>query len=118
MTTVRSHDQYNTTIYGLDDRYRGVFGRRDVVFISERQALESGLSAGDRVNLIALTKEGNHSDRRMDRLEIVFFPMADRSLVTYYPESNHMLTLDCYDPVSGIPGYKSIPVVIERCAQI
>lgn len=118
MSTVRSHDQYNTTLYGLDDRYRGVYGRRDVVFISENQALKSGVVAGDRVNLIALTVDGKRSDRRMDRLEVVCYPMADRSLVTYYPESNHMLTLDCYDHASGIPGYKSIPVVMERCESV
>lgn len=115
MSTVRSHDQYNTTIYGMDDRYRGVFGRRDVVFISKNQALKSGVSAGDRVNLIALTPDGKLSNRRMDGLEVVCYPMADRSLVTYYPESNHMLTLDSYDPISGIPAYKSIPVVMQRC---
>lgn len=118
MSTVRSHDQYNTTLYGLDDRYRGVYGRRDIVFISEDQAHKSGVAAGDRVNLIALTTDGKRSDRRMDRLEVVFYPMADRSLVTYYPESNHMLTLDCYDHASGIPGYKSIPVVMERCDSV
>jgi molybdopterin-dependent oxidoreductase alpha subunit len=118
MSTVRSHDQYNTTLYGMDDRYRGVFGRRDVVFISNDQAVKSGVSAGDRVNLIALTPDGKLSNRRMDSLEVVCFKMADRSLVTYYPESNHMLTLDSYDPAAGIPGYKSIPVVMQRCDKI
>lgn len=115
MSTVRSHDQYNTTIYGLNDRYRGIHGRRDVVFISKNQALKSGVTEGDRVNLIALTPDGKLSDRRMDGLEVVCFQMADRSLVTYYPESNHMLTLDSYDPISGIPSYKCIPVVMQRC---
>jgi molybdopterin-dependent oxidoreductase alpha subunit len=118
MSTVRSHDQYNTTIYGLDDRYRGVYGRRDVVFISKNQARQSGVAEGDRVNIIALTTEGELSDRRMNSLEVVYFQMADRSLVTYYPESNHMLTLNCHDPMSGIPGYKSIPVVIQKCTTV
>jgi molybdopterin-dependent oxidoreductase alpha subunit len=115
MSTVRSHDQYNTTIYGMDDRYRGVYGRRDVVFMSKNQAIQSGVTEGDRVNIIALTSDGELSDRRMNSLEVVHFQMADRSLVTYYPESNHMLTLNCHDPMSGIPGYKSIPVVIQKC---
>ncbi len=114
MSTVRSHDQYNTTIYGMDDRYRGVYGRRDVIFISKNQATKSGVSEGDRVDIIALTADGKLSNRRMDGLEVVCFQMADRSLVTYYPESNHMLTLDCYDPMSGIPGYKCIPVVMQK----
>ncbi|AOV96450.1 oxidoreductase [Edwardsiella hoshinae] len=114
LATLRSHDQYNTTLYGMDDRYRGVFGQRDVVFISAEQAQRSGVRAGDRVNLIALTPEGKRSTRRMDGLKVVIYPMADRSLATYFPESNHMLTLANHDPASGIPAYKSIPVVLER----
>lgn len=113
MATVRSHDQYNTTIYGMDDRYRGVFGQRDVVFMSAKQAKICRVKNGERVNLIALTPDGKRSLRRMDRLKVVIYPMADRSLVTYFPESNHMLTLDNHDPLSGIPGYKSIPVELE-----
>lgn len=113
MATVRSHDQYNTTIYGMDDRYRGVFGQRDVVFMSAKQAKICRVKNGERVNLIALTPDGKRSSRRMDRLKVVIYPMADRSLVTYFPESNHMLTLDNHDPLSGIPGYKSIPVELE-----
>lgn len=102
MATVRSHDQYNTTIYGMDDRYRGVFGQRDVVFMSAKQAKICRVKNGERVNLIALTPDGKRSSRRMDRLKVVIYPMADRSLVTYFPESNHMLTLDNHDPLSGI----------------
>lgn len=113
IATVRSHDQYNTTIYGMDDRYRGVFGQRDVVFMSAKQAKICRVKNGERVNLIALTPDGKRSSRRMDRLKVVIYPMADRSLVTYFPESNHMLTLDNHDPLSGIPGYKSIPVELE-----
>lgn len=113
MATVRSHDQYNTTIYGMDDRYRGVFGQRDVVFMSVKQAKICRVKNGERVNLIALTPDGKRSSRRMDRLKVVIYPMADRSLVTYFPESNHMLTLDNHDPLSGIPSYKSIPVELE-----
>ena len=113
LATVRSHDQYNTTLYGMDDRYRGVFGQRDVVFISQNQATRSGVKAGDRVNLIALAPDGSQTERRMDGLKVVIYPMADNSLATYFPESNHMLTLESYDKASGIPAYKSIPVVLE-----
>lgn len=92
---------------------RGVFGQRDVVFMSAKQAKICRVKNGERVNLIALTPDGKRSSRRMDRLKVVIYPMADRSLVTYFPESNHMLTLDNHDPLSGIPGYKSIPVELE-----
>ncbi|MFO6426931.1 hypothetical protein ACLBOM_19585 [Escherichia coli] len=111
MATVRSHDQYNTTIYGMDDRYRGVFGQRDVVFMSAKQAKICHVR--ERVNLIALTPDGKRSSRRMDRLKWSFTLWLTALLVTYFPESNHMLTLDNHDPLSGIPGYKSIPVELE-----
>lgn len=84
--------------------------RQDVIAI---QAKICRVKNGERVNLIALTPDGKRSSRRMDRLKVVIYPMADRSLVTYFPESNHMLTLDNHDPLSGIPGYKSIPVELE-----
>ncbi len=103
-------DSRNVTV---NDRYRGVFGQRDVVFMSAKQAKICRVKNGERVNLIALTPDGKRSSRRMDRLKVVIYPMADRSLVTYFPESNHMLTLDNHDPLSGIPGYKSIPVELE-----
>lgn len=113
MNKPEGFDCPGTTIYGMDDRYRGVFGQRDVVFMSAKQAKICRVKNGERVNLIALTPDGKRSSRRMDRLKVVIYPMADRSLVTYFPESNHMLTLDNHDPLSGIPGYKSIPVELE-----
>lgn len=78
----------------------------EMVFMSAKQAKICRVKNGERVNLIALTPDGKRSSRRMDRLKVVIYPMADRSLVTYFPESNHMLTLDNHDPLSGIPGYK------------
>lgn len=84
LATVRSHDQYNTTLYGMNDRYRGVFGRRDVVFISTTQARQCGVNAGDKVNLVALLPDGKRSTRSMLGLTVVIYDMADRSLVTYF----------------------------------
>src|SRR5699024_11878860 len=57
-TTIRSHDQYNTTIYGLNDRYRGIHDRRDVVFINEEDLAEHGLEAGNKVDLVFLSGRG------------------------------------------------------------
>ncbi|TBL97815.1 FdhF/YdeP family oxidoreductase [Hafnia paralvei] len=115
LATVRSHDQYNTTLYGMNDRYRGVFGRRDVVFISTTQARQCGVNAGDKVNLVALLPDGKRSTRTMLGLTVVIYDMADRSLVTYFPEASHMLALGNYDIQSGIPAYKSIPVAMDKC---
>lgn len=114
LATVRSHDQYNTTIYGMNDRYRGVFGRRDVIFISENEATQQGLKTGDKVNIIALDPNGNPTQRRVDELTIVVHNMADRCVVTYFPETNNLVSLDNMDLQSGIPAYKDIPVRIEK----
>lgn len=116
LTTIRSHDQYNTTIYGMNDRYRGITGRRDVVFISENEAKNQGLKAGDIVNLIALDKNAQPTHRRLDGLTIVIYEIADKSLATYFPESNNLVPLDSYDLQAGIPAYKNIAVRLEKAA--
>ncbi|WJW83106.1 FdhF/YdeP family oxidoreductase [Moellerella wisconsensis] len=116
LATVRSHDQYNTTIYGMNDRYRGVFGQRDVLFISAAEAEKQGVKAGDKVNVIALDKQQQPTQRRLDNLTVVIYDMADRSVATYFPEANNLIALDNYDPQSGIPAYKNIAVKLEVAA--
>ena len=113
LATLRSHDQYNTTIYGMNDRYRGVFGQRDVVFISEGEAKKQKLKAGDKVNVIALDSNQKPTARRLDNLTVVIYDMADRSIATYFPEANNLISLDNFDPQCGIPAYKNIPVKLE-----
>ncbi|WP_414148810.1 FdhF/YdeP family oxidoreductase [Erwinia sp. BNK-24-b] len=114
LTTLRSHDQYNTTLYGLNDRYRGVTGRRDVLFISAEEAESRQLRVGDKVNMVALDPDGNKTSRRLDNLTIVVYDMAPGSVAAYYPEANVMVPLDSFDTESGIPAYKSIPIVLEH----
>ncbi|MCE0491208.1 FdhF/YdeP family oxidoreductase [Pantoea sp. Mb-10] len=114
LTTLRSHDQYNTTLYGLNDRYRGVSGRRDVLFISADEAESRSLRVGDTVNMIALDPQGNRTERRMNNLTVVVYDMAPGSVAAYYPEANIMVPLDSHDTKSGIPAYKSIPVMLEH----
>ncbi|WP_041070190.1 FdhF/YdeP family oxidoreductase [Candidatus Ishikawella capsulata] len=115
LTTIRSHDQYNTTIYGLNDRYRGISGRRDILFISWEEAKKQGVYAGDKVNIIALDSKGARTVRRMDNLIIVIYNMIAGCVATYYPEANIMISLEDYDKVSKTPAYKSIPIVMEKC---
>ncbi|WP_312241433.1 FdhF/YdeP family oxidoreductase [Pantoea sp.] len=115
LTTLRSHDQYNTTLYGLNDRYRGVTGRRDVLFINADEAERRQLRVGDRVNMVALDPEGKPTSRRLDNLTIVIYDMAPGSVAAYYPEANVMVPLDSHDTQSGIPAYKSIPILLEPC---
>lgn len=115
LTTLRSHDQYNTTLYGLNDRYRGVTGRRDVLFINADEAEKRQLRSGDKVNMVALDPQGQATSRRLDNLTLVIYDMAPGSVAAYYPEANVMVPLDSHDTQSGIPAYKSIPILLEPC---
>ncbi len=112
LTSVRSHDQYNTTIYSLSDRYRGVFGRRDVLFINEAEIARRGLMPGDRVDLVAVAPDG--IERVVRNFELVPYAFPDRSCAAYYPETNPLVPLGAYDPMSFTPSYKGIAIRIRR----
>ncbi len=113
LTTLRSHDQYNTTIYGLDDRYRGVFGRRDVLFMNASDLARHGIAHGDEVDIVTSLPGQTH--RRL-RLTAIQHDIAAGSVGAYYPEANNLCPLDYQDTASGTPSYKSIPVRIEKAA--
>ena len=113
LTTIRSHDQYNTTIYGFNDRYRGVFSRRDVVFVNADDIAEMGLQAGAQVDVVAVSDPG----RRLDGVFMVAKDLPRGSAAAYYPEANPLCGLEERDARSGTPAYKSIPVrIIPRPA--
>jgi anaerobic selenocysteine-containing dehydrogenase len=114
LTTVRSHDQYNTTIYGMNDRYRGITGRRDVVFVNEHDLARRGLKHGDLVDISVVPHAGTRSNGRVMRnLTAVAHDIAQGSIAAYYPEANVLVALDHYDAKSGTPSYKSIPVLLR-----
>ena len=110
MTTVRSHDQYNTTIYGLDDRYRGIFGRRDVVFMNAEEVAARGWKTGDVVDVHSVEME----DAVLKGFRVVAHDMAKGCAAAYYPEANVLMPLDSYDKQSGTPSYKSTPIRVVR----
>jgi molybdopterin-dependent oxidoreductase alpha subunit len=116
LTTVRSHDQYNTTIYGLDDRYRGIFGRRDVVFLNAEDMAARGLSDGDKVDLETAAADGDTVPfgGLLKGLTAVEYDIPQGSAATYYPEANVLIPIAHHDPRSGTPAYKSIPIRIHR----
>lgn len=107
LITLRSHDQYNTTIYAMDDRYRGVFGRRDILFMNEEDMTERGLEHGDRVDIE--TALPGHA-QRLEDITVVAYSIARGSVGAYYPEANVLVPLDYLDKESGTPSYKSVPV--------
>ncbi|CAN7666438.1 FdhF/YdeP family oxidoreductase [Caballeronia sp. LjRoot34] len=113
LITLRSHDQYNTTIYAMDDRYRGVFGRRDVLFMNEGDMAAYGIEHGDAVDIETVTPG---RQLRLKNLTAIIYNIAKGSVGAYYPEANVLVPLDYLDKESGTPSYKSIPVHVVRAA--
>lgn len=112
LTTLRSHDQYNTTIYGLNDRYRGVFGRRDVIFANPDDMARLGLAQGDLVDIAAAFDETG--ERVVRAFTLVARDIPAGCLAAYYPETNILVSLEDHDRRSGTPAYKSAPVRLRK----
>jgi molybdopterin-dependent oxidoreductase alpha subunit len=111
LTTLRAHDQYNTTIYSLNDRYRGITGRRDVIFMHADDLAARGLKHGDR---IVVETSSTKARRSVVGFTAVAYPIARGTVAMYYPEGNCLVGLDDHDPESGTPSYKSVSVVIRE----
>ncbi|USX48593.1 FdhF/YdeP family oxidoreductase [Lentzea sp. HUAS12] len=118
MQTLRSHDQYNTTIYGLDDRYRGVKDGRRVVFVNPEDVAALGFSDGQMVNIVSEWKDDPTGvvERRADSFRIVAYSTARGCVATYFPEANPLVPLDSKADISGTPTSKSVIVRLEPVA--
>ncbi len=110
LTTVRSHDQYNTTIYGMDDRYRGVYGQRRVVFIHAEDIRALGLKDGDWVDLHTVWNDDQA--RSAARFRLVAYDIPRGNIAAYYPETNPLVPLSAVADAAGTPTSKSIPVLL------
>ena len=111
LQTLRSHDQYNTTIYGLDDRYRGVRRGRRVVLVNPEDARELGLADGAYTDIVSEWSDGR--ERRAPRFRVVHYPTARGGAAAYYPETNVLVPLDSTADVSNTPTSKSVVVRFE-----
>jgi anaerobic selenocysteine-containing dehydrogenase len=112
LTTIRSHDQFNTTVYGLDDRYRGVRGSRQVVFVGQADLDERGLVGGDVVDIVS--EDAGGVERRALRFRVVAYPIARGVCAAYFPEANVLVPLDSTAVGSQTPTSKSIVVRLEK----
>jgi anaerobic selenocysteine-containing dehydrogenase len=110
LITTRSHDQYNTTIYGMDDRYRGVFGQRRVVFINKEDIKALGFKDGDWIDIKTVWDDGQ--ERRADKFKLVEYNIPRGNIAAYYPETNPLVPLTAVAIVAGTPTSKSIPVIL------
>ncbi|KUL23801.1 FdhF/YdeP family oxidoreductase [Actinoplanes awajinensis] len=111
LQTLRSHDQFNTTIYGLDDRYRGVYSGRRVVFINAADLTELGFADGELVNLVSEFDDG---ERRADRFRLIAYDTPKGCVAAYYPETNPLVPLDSQAEESGTPTSKWVIVRLEK----
>jgi len=116
LQTMRSHDQYNTTIYGLDDRYRGVKGGRRVLFVNTRDIEKLGYRDGDHVDLISEWKNrsGSIEERRADNFRLVAYPTPVGNAAAYYPETNPLIPLDHVADKSNTPVSKAVLIRLEH----
>jgi molybdopterin-dependent oxidoreductase alpha subunit len=113
LQTVRSHDQFNTTVYGLDDRYRGIRGGRRVVFVNVLDLAGYGLADGDLVDLVGVADDG---ERRAAGFRAVGYPTPRGCAAAYFPEANVLVPLDATAEVSNTPASKSIVIRLEPAA--
>ena len=112
LQTVRSHDQFNTTIYGLDDRYRGVHQGRRVVFVNADDLAALGFADGDHVDIVSEWRDG--SERRAPRFRVIAYPTPSGSCAAYFPEANVLVPLGSFAELSRTPTSKAIVVRLER----
>ena len=120
LLTTRSHDQYNTTIYGHDDRYRGVFGQRRVVFINAEDIKALGMKDGDWIDIKTVwegSSAGTAQERRANRFKLVAYNIPRGNLAAYYPETNPLVPLASVALNAGTPASKSIPVTLTAHVQ-
>ena len=113
LQTVRSHDQFNTTIYGLDDRYRGIRDGRRVVFVNPADLAELDIADGAMVDLVSEWTDG---DRRAPSFRVVAYPTAPGCAAAYFPETNVLVPLDHTAEVSNTPASKSVVIRLDPAA--
>jgi molybdopterin-dependent oxidoreductase alpha subunit len=112
LQTFRSHDQYNTTVYGLDDRYRGVYGERQVIFIHPADLEAMNAAAGDRIDVIGDSTDG--IERVAENFRFVPYDIPRGSIAGYYPELNVLVPLGSAGAESDTPTSKSIMVSFRK----
>ncbi len=113
MMTIRSHDQYNTTVYGLDDRYRGVRGGRRVILMHPDDARDRGVRAGD---LVDITSHFGDGERYAKRFVVKPHTIPKGCCATYFPEANVLVPLGQVARKSNTPASKSVVVTLARSA--
>ncbi|MDN7141422.1 FdhF/YdeP family oxidoreductase [Pseudomonas sp. JQ170] len=114
MQSMRSHDQYNTTIYGLDDRYRGVKGQRNVLFANEADIIRLGFHPGQKADIVSLWSDGR--ERRVKGFTLLAFDIPAGQAAAYYPEVNPLVPLESVGDGSHTPTSKFVAIKLEAAS--
>jgi anaerobic selenocysteine-containing dehydrogenase len=110
MTTIRSHNQFNTTVYDFKDRYRGIEGSRRVIFLNPKTMNDLGLETGQVVNITSHFKD---EERHADRFAVVPYPIPKDCAATYFPEANPLIPIGSSADKSDTPTSKSIIISLQ-----
>jgi anaerobic selenocysteine-containing dehydrogenase len=113
LTTIRSHDQFNTTIYGLDDRYRGIYGGRQVVLMNQEDMAEQGYRPMESVDI---TSHFEGEARYVSGFFVVPYEIPRQCVAAYFPEANPLVALSSFAEGSRQPAYKSVEVSFQKSA--
>ena len=111
LMTIRTHDQYNTTIYGLNDRYRGVLNERRVIFMNKEDMKERNLNKLDLVDLISHYKD---EKRKAEKFLVIPYNIPKQCAATYFPEANVLVSIKNTADISNTPASKTIIITIEK----
>ena len=114
LQSMRSHDQYNTTIYGLDDRYRGVKGQRDVLFVNEADIIRLGFKPGQKVDIVSIWDDQH--ERRVKNFTLLAFDIPAGQAAAYYPEVNPLVPLESTGDGSHTPTSKFVAICLEAAS--
>ena len=111
MATTRTHDQFNTTIYGLDDRYRGIKNERRVIFMNPKDIEKTGFKSGDKVDLF---NYDDNIERIAPLFIIVSYQIPEKNTVTYFPETNVLVSVNNVVKDSNMPASKYVKIKIKK----
>lgn len=112
LMTIRSHDQFNTTVYDTNDRYRGITNKRRIIFLNEKDINKLGFRNGDIVDIKSHSKDG--IKRKVLNFEVISYDIKQGCAAAYFPEATPLVSLNDFDNKSFTPSYKFIDITLER----
>ena len=112
LMTMRSHDQFNTTVYGRNDRYRGIENKRRIIFLNDKDIINLGLKNGDLVNIQSHSRD--NIKREVFDFEIISYDIKQGCAAAYFPEATPLVSIEHFDKKSFTPSYKFIDITLEK----